>query len=246
MTWPIKWPDAVAAAELDPNLKRLCEVYASACMNALTLHRVGGDPITLMPGGRDWLYGHYVWFETLPDLYPIGTFYPGTIYPSAQELQHPHTVEEVQAIVLPGPVGNIVEVKVDGVVLDPAEYRVEDGKYLVRLGGKDWPDRQGDNFTVKYYNSHPVDEMGQHAAGVMANEWLQAFTPKGKCRLPASATTVSRQGITIERAAGMFPEGTTGIPEIDAYLMLWNPHGLKVAPRVYSPDIRRPRQVWSA
>jgi len=246
MTWPITWPTGTEPE--DPNIKRLCEVYATACMTALTLHRVGGNPITLMPGGRDWLFGHYVWFETVPDVYPIGQFYPGTIYPSAQELQQPHTVEEVQAIVLAGPVGDIIEVKADGVVLDPSEYRIEDGKYLVRLGGKYWPDTQGDNFTVKYYNSHPVDEMGAHAAGVMAAEWLKAFTrnKNDKCRLPANATTVSRQGITIERAAGMFPEGVTGIPEIDAYLMLWNPFGLKVAPRVWSPDLPKHRQVWSA
>ena len=50
-------------------------------------------------------------------------------------------------------------------------------------------------------------------------------------------------GITIEKAAGMFPEGVTGLPEIDAYLMLWNPFGLKVAPRVYSPDLPVARQV---
>jgi hypothetical protein len=57
---------------------------------------------------------------------------------------------------------------------------------------------------------------------------------------------VARQGITIEVATGMFPEGVTGMPEIDAYLMLFNPFGLRVMPRVYSPDLPRHRQVWHA
>ena len=247
MTWPIAWPDSIIAAELDPNVKRLCEVYASACMSALTLHRVGGNPVTIMPGGKDWLHGHYVWYETLPDMFPIGQFYPGTIYPSAQELQQAVTVQEVQAIGLAGPIGDIVEVKINGVALPPSAYRVENARWLVRVDGQDWPDIQGDNFTVTYYNTSPVDEMGQHAAGVMAAEWLKAITKsKDKCRLPSNATNVSRQGITIEVASGMFPEGVTGIPEIDAFLMLWNPHGLRVAPRIYSPDLNRHRQVTSA
>jgi hypothetical protein len=100
---------------------------------------------------------------------------------------------------------------------------------------------------VTYFNSHPVDEMGAHAAGVMANEWLKLFTrSKDKCRLPSNATNVARQGITIEVATGMFPEGVTGLPEIDAYLMLWNPYGVRVMPRVYSPDLPKNRQVWHA
>jgi hypothetical protein len=247
MSWTITWPDSVVAAGLDPNLKRLCEVYATACMTALTLHRVGGNPVSIMPQSRECISGHYVWYSLLPDEFPVGQFYPGTIYPSAQELKEPLTVREVEAIDLPGPVGAVTEVLIDGVALAADKYRVENGRYLVRMDGESWPTDSGDNFVVTYFNSHPVDEMGAHAAGVMANEWLKLFTrSKDKCRLPSNATNVARQGITIEVATGMFPEGVTGLPEIDAYLMLWNPYGVRVLPRVYSPDLPKNRQVWHA
>jgi hypothetical protein len=246
MTWPITWP--TGAEPTDPNIKRLCELYASACMTALTLHRVGGNPVTIMPASRERVNGYLVGHIPLPDEYPLGGFYPGTFYPSAQYLMEGgHVVREVEAIDLPGPVGAVTEVVVDGVVLDALAYRVEDGRYLVRLDSHPWPESSGDNFRVTYLNSYPVDEMGAHAAGIMANEWLKAITrSKDKCRLPSNATNVARQGITIEVATGMFPEGVTGMPEIDAYLMLFNPFGLRVMPRVYSPDLARNRQVWHA
>lgn len=246
MTWPINWPAAVKADELDPNIKRLCELYASACMSALTLHRVGGNPVSIMPESRDRIPGHYVWLETLEDLYPVGRFYPGTLYPTEQELQRLNTVLKVEAVRLPGPVGEVTRVLIDQEVLAPSSYRIEDGQYLVRLDGKHWPASSGDNFVVTYFNSYPVDDMGAHAAGVMAAEWFKLITGDKKCRLPSSATNISRQGITIEVATGMFPGNVTGMPEIDAYLMLFNPHALRVAPRVYSPDLPRDRQVWHA
>lgn len=246
MTWPITWPKAVNAEELDLNIRRLCELYAVACMTALTLHRVGGDPVRLIPGRRDFAPGQYVWFRTAADLAPLGQFYAGAFQPSEQDLQHTYTVRTTEAVRLPGPVGHVSEVVVDGKVIDPAAYRVEDGQYLVRIDGQRWPAGGADGFVITYLNSYPVDEMGSHAAGVMAAEWLKLITRDKGCRLPPSATSITRQGITIEVAGGMFPGNVTGIPEIDAYLMLFNPHSLRVPPRVYSLDLPQDRQVWHA
>ena len=239
MTWTITWPASVDVPSLDPSIKRLCEVYASACMTALTLGRVGGAPVTIMPAASQRVHGRYVWDCLLPGEFPLGRFYP-----SAKDLLAA-VADGVEAIDLPGPVRAITEVKVDGVVVPASAYRLEDGHLLVRVDGKSWPAQSGDHFTVTYLNSHPVDEMGAHAGGVMAAEWLQLLTTSKKCRLSATATSVSRQGITMELTQGMFPEGVTGIPEIDAYLMLFNPFGVKVAPRVYSLDLPAHRQVWN-
>lgn len=244
MTWPVKWPAAVDVDKLDPNIRALCELYAVSCMKALTLHRAGGDPVTIIPGSRDRISGRWAWFDGLDGLYPYGRFYPGTFYPTEQELLNLHRISRVSAITLPGPVGEVTEVIADGRVLAPAEYRIEDGQYLVRLDGRSWP--AGDRLQVTYYNSYPVNDMGAHAAGVMAAEWLKLITGDKKCRLPSTATSVSRQGISIEKATGMFPGNVTGIPEIDAYLMLLNPHSLRVAPRVFSLDLPQDRQVWHA
>lgn len=243
MTWPIKWPAAINTDDLDPNVRALCEMYAIACMKALTLHRVGGDPVTLIPGARDRCRGLYLWQE-LYGLYPFGRFFPVGFYPTERELAGATLRRNTEAIRLPGPVGGVSRVVVDDVVMEPSDYRVEDGQYLVRVDGKGWP--AGDRMKVTYLNSYPVDDMGAHAAGVMAAEWLRLITGDKKCRLPASATSISRQGITIEKATGMFPGNVTGLPEIDAYLMLFNPHSLRVPPRVYSLDLPQDRQVWHA
>lgn len=242
--WPVTWPDQAAADAADPAAKALAEQYAGACMTFLTLARVGGSPVTIMPAPHQRRAGYYAWWEPFPgNLW--GNFYPGEVYPSSTDLHTALGVNRTEAIVLPGPVGAVTDVRIDGAVLDPGAYRIEDGNHLVRTDGGLWPAAQGENFTVTYLNSHEVDTMGRYAAGVMAGEWLKLFSKaKGGCRLPSSVTTVSRAGITMEIARGMFPDGLTGIPEIDAYIMLWNPHGLRVAPRVYSPDLPRHRQVW--
>ena len=123
-----------------------------------------------------------------------------------------------------------------------AAFRIE-GSYHVRIDGEEWP-VDDDGFTITYRDSWPVDDMGAAAAGYMAVEWLQLLGASNrKCRLPSSVTNVVRQGLTMEITRGMFPDGVTGIPEIDGYLMLWNPHSLKVRPRVYSPDLPAHRQV---
>lgn len=245
MVWPITWPASVKADELDPNIRLLCETYASHCMTALTLHRVGGNPVTIMPAQRERVTGYHQTY-TVSGV-PLSSFHLSLATVSSEDLLSSYRVDQVEAIELPGPVGDILQVRVDDITLPSTAYQVEDGRYLVRVDGGRWPTTSGDHFTVTYRNSHPVDEMGSYAAGVLANEWLTLFTNTNKkCRLPSSATSVSRQGISIELATGMFPQGVTGLPEIDAYLMLWNPFGLKVAPKVYSPDMPQHRQVWHA
>lgn len=233
MSWPIIWPDPEAV--LDPATKIIAELYAGACMYALTLQRVGGTPVTIRPETftRRW------WDFYLPHEGPV----PFYVYPSALDLQN-NTYRALSSIMLPGPVGAVTNVSIGGVALDPAEYQVINGRWLVRVNETDWPVQDG-TFTVTYVNGYPVDEMGQRAGGMLAQEFYQAFAggKNNKCRLPASITNVVRQGISYEIARGMFPDGLTGLPEIDAYLMLWNPHGLKMRPRVYSPDLPTHRQV---
>jgi hypothetical protein len=73
-------------------------------------------------------------------------------------------------------------------------------------------------------------------------EFAKACTG-GKCRLPANVTSVSRQGVAYEIAAGTFPEGTTGIREVDAWIGLWNPEGRRQSTQVWWPGKKTPRVV---
>lgn len=243
MTWPVTWPAAANIDAVDPIIKTLCEVYAVASLKALTLQRVGNGAVTIMPDtSRERVPGYYLWLAPVGDAWPLGLFYPGTVYPSVQDLQTTTAVNRVEALDL-YTASAVTEVTVDGLVLDPSSYRLENDRYLIRVDGEAWPASAGDHFTVTYVDTYPVDVMGSHAAGLLAAEWLKLVTADKTCRLPKSVTNINRQGVTYQITPGMFPGGVTGIPEIDAYVMLFNPFGLKVRPQVYSLDLPAHRQV---
>jgi hypothetical protein len=97
-------------------------------------------------------------------------------------------------------------------------------------------------FLVTYLNSWPVDQMGAYACAVLAMEFAQACIG-GVCRLPPGVTSVARQGIVFDLPVGSFPDGLTGIREVDAWVSLWNTQRIREAPRVWSPDMRSTRVV---
>jgi hypothetical protein len=131
-------------------------------------------------------------------------------------------------VTLPGdPALSVERVTLDAVVLPPEAYRLM-GQLLVRVDGRAWPCCQdwrvpGDQpgaFEVAYTWGAEPDSSGQYVAGVLACELHKAQAGDGACRLPKRVTTVSRQGVNIALLdpLAMFPEGQTGIPEVDLWL----------------------------
>jgi len=148
-------------------------------------------------------------------------------------------------VVLPGPVAELWQVKIDGELLDVMDYRVDNGNRLLRTDGYKWPSCQnmvGDaetdvgTFGVWYVPGIVPNSAGLWAAGVMTSEFMKACSG-GKCRLPSSVTSIARQGVTMQFSSGMFPDGMTGIREVDAYLTAINPYSLRTPPKVWSPDL---------
>lgn len=242
MQWTFDWPASVDLTAEDPELVAQAEALAAATMRMLTLYRVGGNPIVVMPTGRTC---------TSP-IMRREMFSPTVWFPSAAALKACNCVfgcgcAAMAGVYLTAPVGDIISVSLNGELLDPAAYRVEDGERLIRTDGAAWPVCAGKDFTVTYLNGHPIDAMGAYAGGVMAAEWLSALKSDKKCRLSSRVTSVNRQGIAMELTPGMFPDGVTGIEEVDLYIRIWNPHGWKVAPKVYTVDKPRQREVtWGA
>lgn len=247
--WPL---DPACLAEewetLDTSVRDRAHALASATLRRLTANRVGACPITVRPqpkrracfipsyGAPSWQFG--------------GPFSPG-VDASGLWLNACGPCETGPScyISLPAPVGTITEVKVDGVPLDPATYGV-DGNMLVWFGEGDCPfpasqdvakpDTEPGTFSVTYINGHPVDSLGAYAAGVLAMEYARACTGRDSaCRLPVGVTSVVRQGVSIEIASGAFPDGLTGIREVDAFIGLWNPNARTQQTRVWSPDLPR-------
>jgi hypothetical protein len=151
-------------------------------------------------------------------------------------------------IVLPGPVGEVTEVLIDGAALDSSLYRVDNGDELIRLDGEPWPTLQdmllapteAGTFAVTYLKGVPVDGLGARAAGILACEFGRALSGLN-CALPTSVTSITRQGVSMTLEAGAFPGGVTGIREVDVYIERWNPGHLRAPVKIWSPDLVTPR-----
>lgn len=155
------------------------------------------------------------------------------------------------------PVTSVSEVKVDGVTLDAARYRVDDWKWLVRLDDADgnnpgWPccpsllddpdDTDGHAFEVTFTYGTAPPPAGVRAAAVLACELVLACEPDqaNQCRIPRKARSIVRQGVSMELMVEGFDflrDGRTGIWEIDVFLQAYNPARISRPMAVVSPDI---------
>lgn len=163
--------------------------------------------------------------------------------------------DSMRELYLPGPVGDIEWVQIDGEIISPTKYRVDNGNRLVSLDPDlIWPARQDIHlaadavgaFAISYYQGAAPDELVSSAAGHLAVEFYKGATKDKDCRLPRRVTEVSRRGTTYQVDQGLFSDGLTRIPEVDAVIMILNPNKLKMKPRIVVPGNPAPRrQTWS-
>jgi len=241
LCWPIDEACCAGFTDLDLEVQDRAIALATSTIRMLTGYRVGGCPRKVRPCAQhcavrytgSWVGDSWVpvnvsgtWFNM-----PCGCGESGCL--------------PAGGLRLPPPVGAITEVRIDGEVLDPADYYIADGNLLARTDGQAWPtendisqpDTEVGTWSVTYLNAYPVDGLGSYAAGILACEFAKACSGDNKCRLPKGTTDVIRGGIAITVTPGMFPEGFTGINEVDAYIRQWNPYGLKVPPTVWYPGM---------
>lgn len=151
-------------------------------------------------------------------------------------------------IILPGPASEVVEVQVDGAVVNTSDYRL-DGDRLVRIGGS-WPVWQdlgaaagaAGTWSVEYRRGREVPPALQNAMGLFACEIAKARSG-GSCALPARITSVSRQGVDVQLLSveDFLDKGLTGYEQVDMVIRALNPGGLHAAPRVLSLDVPQMR-----
>lgn len=160
----------------------------------------------------------------------------------------------VDEVILLGPVGDIVDVKIGGTVIDPTWYRVDNGNRLVaQHEGLQWPlcqdmSKADGEFIVTYFRGAAPNEMTNYAAGLLAAEFMKACAGDGKCRLSPKVKSVVRNGASYELDWNLFENGWTRIEAVDAVIRIYNPHHLKAPSRVLSPDTptRQRRTTWMA
>lgn len=151
-------------------------------------------------------------------------------------------------VYLEGPVNSIVSVTVDGVTIDPATYRVDNGIWLVRTKDSSeddcWPQFQNFNkssgvgtFVVTYLKGLAVPTALLRAAGELAGEYAKACSG-APCRLPGRATSIARQGVSISLVGveALLENGLTGISTVDQIIRTYNPYGLTGQMRIASFD----------
>jgi hypothetical protein len=174
-------------------------------------------------------------------------------------------------VLLPGvPVVSITEVTIDGDIVPADEYRLDDYRYLTRLGETDgvahhWPACQAlekdlgeiGTWGVTYQYGQTPPYLGQNAAKALACEIYKACDPDAECALPDGVTRIIRQGITIERLPtltfafqkyrmGARGEWRTGIGAVDLFLNSFAGNGIMRRPTVWSPAFAYSRRYGGA
>lgn len=246
-------------ADMDPTIKARSEALAWSTLRALTGFRLSICPSSIRPCAMRC--GMPTWFVA-PAIDGWGTGSAFTPYIwngswfNACGCGTPDSCSctFLSEVRLPTEVGMIDQVWLNGAVLEPSAYRVDNGNRLVRTDGGVWPVCQdmnepadGDNaFTVSWYPGVAPNELFNYAAGIMALEYYKACQNQD-CRLPAGVTNITRAGVVMEVPGGSFPGGWTGIHEVDAVIRIYNPYGLKARARALSVDVPRGRtQTWGA
>lgn len=269
MVAPCDWPVSFNTCcdcwdETPPDVRERAMTYASAVMWAATGKQFGQCPQTVRPCGR------YCNGSTMGYFWNDGLFSPYLPYIfngawrncwcgcGAGSGPGCCTCEPSQQIYLPGPVTGITSVIQDGVLVNAADYRVDDAKWLVRTTGT-WPECQDydsdaglglfneNTLVVTYLRGDAVPQAVLDARDTLACEFAKACQG-GPCRLPARVSTVARQGVqlTFTNIDQLIGSMFTGIPEVDQIIKAYNPAGLPRPMRVWSPDLPITRQVTIA
>jgi hypothetical protein len=147
----------------------------------------------------------------------------------------------------------IEEVMVNGLVIDPTAYRLDNGSILVRTDGDCWPecqdldlpDTDDNTWSVTLRYGEPLPASAGIAAAKLACEFAKACSGGEGCALPEQLVSLSRNGVEVQVADPqlILDAGLTGVQEADVFIRAYNPYRLKSRPRILSPDVRHDRQV---
>jgi hypothetical protein len=233
-------------------LKAQATAYATLVLWAATGRQYGLCELTVRPCGRECTNcaNGYYWYE--------GTWIPyiwnGQWFNCWCGSDWGCSCDPKCRVYLPGPVTEVSEVIVDGTTIDPSEYVVYDGRWLVRLDTSAcWPYCGDFNvtsgtgfFQVTYTRGTAVPMALLNAAGTLACEYAKACLGEA-CRLPSRVVSVARQGVTVSMVDvdRLLETGLTGLTEVDQVIVSLNPYRLKGRTRLYSPDVPAVRMVTS-
>ena len=258
----------IAKGHLDEGqLETICAEAAVAASDVL--YELSGrvftgqcGPVTVRPVARPtdadtraWSsrFASVGWWASTSYSSGYGTINPGVM--AHYGSQDPPIVQ------LPYPVREILQVKIDGVVIPPDEYELRGGRELVRLRVSasqpptqrwgwptsqitDLPDTESGTFSVTFYFGNPPPAMGEIAA-VKLGEYLTLPQLGDNTRYPKRVTSFTRQGVSgaVVDVMDVLKAGASGIYEVDLFILTYNPTKQKRQAAVWSPDLGRPRRT---
>lgn len=233
---------------------------ASEILYQLTAQRFGLCNVKLRPCRKSCWGGSFPWsswwqYGTYPQPYWWnGTWYNLSCNACPDNSCSCTALDETE---LPGPVHGISEVKLNGVVLtEGVDYRVDDYRKLVRLGGDPWPycqdlrlpDTEDNTWSVTVEFGEVVPMIGRMAVGELALEFVKYLLCDDTCQFPYGVIDVSRQGIsaTVQNAADLIKEGLLNLRMCNLFIQASNPERLTARAAVYDLDAPSFRAVGTA
>lgn len=180
------------------------------------------------PTGCSWDPGRRAWWN--PGIY-------GFTYVMGPTEQSTRLLPGKRLKLTHSPVREINTITISGTLVDPATYELLNGTLVNRDSGWGWCD--GPVVTYTFGSKPPA--LGRMAARRLANELILAADGDDSCALPSRATSVSRQGLTLQifDPQDFMDKGHTGLYEVDLFIATVNPGKNKKRAKVFSPDQRR-------
>lgn len=154
-------------------------------------------------------------------------------------------------VTLPGPVAALVDVTVDGVSVPLDQFRIDNWTTVVWHDGT-WPACQhlagpaDTGWTITYMYGRPLPVGGQIALGRLTAELAKACTG-GPCQLPATATSIQRQGVNVQlpSLAELVDAGSLGMFDVDQWVASVQPGVATSYSPIRTPDLPELRvQTW--
>lgn len=250
--WDVIWPqNADGTVDLPTGAEAVtgtAVTVATEVLYALTARRFGLCTITLRPCRRE-CYSASWWAQT--SVLPFNQ----TLTPAASSYWlgmacggcgTDCSCTNISEVALPGPVYDVTQVKINGVVLAAnVDYRLDNNRLLVRLGNE-WPscndlnleDTELNTWSVTIQQGEPVPTLGQIAVGELASQFVHMLLDTGKCMLPKPVQSIARQGVNITflDPNEAFAAGRIGLYMSDLFIQTYNPNGRRNRAKVYNID----------